>query len=187
MHLQEITDYIELLAMQLDKLLKVIKHSDPTAESKKVLLYKKYQENLELLVNRIKDDYSWQEIQYIINDHSNSVAKIEQESRRIVLQKIKKDLEKYFIETHVLPEFNASETSQKRKKRIKKVGTKNKAPFTDKYRKHYTKESILDMVQMTQKQVAARSVLKHVIAKFNKLNPDRFESKINEFLKKEKE
>jgi hypothetical protein len=187
MHSQEITGYIELLVMQLDKLLKVINHSDPTAESKKVLLYKKYQENLELLVNSIKEDYTWQEIQNIINDHPNIAAKINQESRIIVIQKIKKDLEKYFIETHVLPEFSAANSNQKRKKRVKKVIAKSEAPFTDKYDKHYTKESILDMVQMTQKQVAARSILKLVIKKFNNLDPDRFESKINEFLQKEKE
>ncbi|MBT4289527.1 MAG: hypothetical protein HOD92_19555 [Deltaproteobacteria bacterium] len=186
MHLHEIITYIELLAMQLEKLLKVINHSDPTAASKKVLLYNKYQENLELLVNNLKTDYSWQELQHLIKDQPEITAKIESENKKGVIQKITKDLEKYFIEEHVLPEFTASNQFQKSKKTIKKPIRKNKAPVVDKYKKHYTKESILDMVQMTHKQVAARSVLKQVIAKFNQINPDRFESKINEFLQKEK-
>ena len=183
MQLHEIIAYVELLAMQLEKLLKVINHSDPTAASKKVLLYNKYQENLELLVNNLKIDYSWPELQSLIKEQPGIIAKIEPENRTVVIQKITKDLEKYFIEEHVLSEFSTPAPS---KKKIKKTAVKNKAPVIDKYKKHYTKESILDMVQMTHKQVAARGILKQVIAKFNQMNPDRFESKINDFLQKEK-
>lgn len=186
MLLSEIIDQLESLALQLEKLLKVINHSDPTAATKKVILYKKYQENLKNLVSSVKPFYSWQELQNAFKN-SKVGSKIEVSNQKVVLKKIEKDLEVYFIEAHVLTEFDAPVKARKRKKLIKKAPLKKRpvAPEKDNH-KHYTKENIMEMVLSTKKQIAARSRLKNAISKIKQLNPDRLETKINEYLLKVK-
>ncbi len=50
---------VDSLALQLEKLLKVINHSDPSAEKMKHVLYKKYKSNLTHLAHDIKQNLSF--------------------------------------------------------------------------------------------------------------------------------
>ena len=179
-------DAVVSLAQQLEKLLKVINHSDPTADSKKKLLHAKYQQNIKRFSAIIKEQHTWKEIHDYIQRLSKQKLPLADGVKEVIIRKILNDLESEFITKHELTEFSSTERKFQRKRTKKSRNKPTPEPSVPQEPSRYTKESILELVQMTQKQVIARANLREFITKINDLNPDRFDDKIQNYIRKQK-
>lgn len=114
---------IEALALQLEKLLKVIKHSDPSAAQIKHLLYEKYKQKIAELAKEIRQATSWYEFnRYLDSLLLPDMLSVADDAREIVVKKLVKDFEAVFIERHQLSELSPPEPSDTRQReRIKKI------------------------------------------------------------------
>ena len=187
MTLQEILEFTNGLALQLEKLLKVINHSDPTAENKKILLHEKYQHKTHWLAENCKHVFAWQDLKISIYDHAEKNWDITPVNLRVIRNKIIKDLEQAFIEKPKFEEFSVSEHARIQQQiKQKKLKLKKQRAIQAGKPKRYTKESIMEMVQVNQRQRAARIHLRDLISRINELNPEKLEVQIKHFLQKEK-
>lgn len=171
------------LALQLSKLLKVIRHSDPTAKSKQELLFNKYKENLAQVAKLYCNQMPWSEFQKLIQLFLDQPdLSLEKEEKNIIVRRLIKDFESFFFKKPVLKEFD---------KPIDKL----KSPYTQKQRSVgsqsskkekkviYTRENIREMLIKTEQRRSAAADLKKIINKLNKLGPEILERKIAEALK----
>ncbi|MCP4757494.1 MAG: hypothetical protein GY866_42080 [Proteobacteria bacterium] len=196
----EYREDIHSLAAQLEKLLKVIRHSDPSAEELKHLLHQKYHRNLTVLAKNLKARFLWDDLRnYILNLKRDKDLKISGDNKETILKKLLKDFEGEFVSKQVLMEFSAPDPriiqkrvearrrlkeekerrereEQERREREEKA--KHQASTTE-----YSKESIMDMVQTTQKQRNARANLQKMIDAINRLDPQKLETRINQLAK----
>ena len=185
MGLDVYVDAVVSLALQLEKLLKVINHSDPSAESKKKLLYAKYLKDIKRFAEFVGGRYLWQDVQAFIRGLSNRKIPVADEVKEMIFGKILKDLENELSMKYTLQEFTEREpTFRRRRTKKRKKNLETPGPSWQKP-KHYTKDSIMELVQLTQKQVLARASLREFIAKVRKLNPDRIDSKIHQYIRKQ--
>ena len=106
MSLSQSRDQVISLALQLSKLLKVIRHSDPTAQSKTELLFKKYKENLAQVAKIYTNKMPWFEFQKMIQllmDHPDLT--LEKEEKSAIVTRLLKDFEEFFVHKPTLTEF----------------------------------------------------------------------------------
>lgn len=180
--MNEINDFRnDLLTLSgiLEKLLKVIRHSDPTAKSKQHLLYKKYQQKLQVITRRLKVSVSWETLQQTIKTlPTNSEFTVEKESTEVVLRKLLNDFEKEYVSKPVFQEFTASKGNGKPGKR-KPTRPKQMKPSPPPAPKEvYTEESLGEMVRLTRKQLHARGELRKLVDAINRIGPENIEEKI---------
>lgn len=165
---------IDALAAILEKLLKVINHSDPSAKNMKVVLYDKYKARLSELAGEIKDTASWSAFYaYLTEMFSEDSLSIGEESRAVVEKKLMKDFENEFIIKHELSEFSAPDpvdTKQRdRLRNIRKQIRNNRKHQNNSFNSH----DFVDMLQHKVKQKTAKSSLDKLVKAFNKIDlPD---------------
>jgi len=168
------------LAGQLGKLLKVIRHSDPSAEELKHLLYKKYQQRLADLVKKTKTQFEWIEFRDFVNDllKNNKFSGFD-DNNNVILNKLLKDFENKFVEKQVLTEFTPPDPEHIRK--IIKSRQKNKSLSKNRPEEtiNYQTDDIMEMIEYTQKRRQAKASLEKLVNAVKKLNPQSLEQKIN--------
>lgn len=162
---------IEALAFQLEKLLKVINHSDPSAEQIKHQLYEKYKRNLSLLISELKTSTSWFEVnRYLDSLRATDILTIEEETREIVVNKLIKDFEDAFIVRHQLSELTPPDPvdsyQQRRLKRIRKQIRTNRQRHTSPLKT----TDLGDMIMLKNQQKTAKQNLDRLIKAFNKID-----------------
>jgi len=175
---------ITSLASQLQKLLKVIRHSDPTAEEMKHLLHDKYQHHLSTVAGQAKQQFLWDEFRKYLQDLIRPEnIDISAENAAAIRRKLISDFENQFIARQILNEFSPPDPKEIR--RQQEIRKRRKAYLARKAEaeKSYTKEEIMEMVQTTRQQRQARSELKNLIEAIRKLDPQKIENKINQFIK----
>jgi len=172
---------INSLASQLHKLLKVIRHSDPSASELKHLLYDKYRKHLVTTAKQVKEHYQWDDFRdYLLSQADLNGSQPFDDSEQVIKKKLVNDFEKEFVAKHVLAEFSSPDPEEirrqreirKREKAIKANRVQTEEPFT--------KEKIMDMVQAKQKQRQGRSNLQSLIAAIRKIDPQKIEIKISQ-------
>ncbi len=95
------------LALQLEKILKVMKHSDPTAKNKKLILYEKYKKNLADLSKILEKEFLWQDVHKMIEKlQKDSVFPVAEDVLQLITDKLLHDFEKEFIKKPELTEFS---------------------------------------------------------------------------------
>ena len=166
---------IDALAAILEKLLKVINHSDPSAKNMKVVLYDKYKVRLSELAQEVKESTSWSTFYaYLTDFFSGNSFSIDEESKEVVVNKLMKDFENEFIVKHELSEFSAPDpidTRQKdRLRKIRKQIRTNRKHQNNSFHSH----DFVDMLQHKVKQKTAKSSLDKLVKAFNKIDlPDK--------------
>ncbi len=166
---------IDALAAILEKLLKVINHSDPSAKNMKVVLYDKYKARLSELAEEVKQSSSWSSFYAYLNElFSGNSLSIGEESKNVVVKKLMKDFENEFIVKHELSEFSAPDpidTKQKdRLRKIRKQIRNNRKHQNNSFNSH----DFVDMLQHKVKQKTAKSSLEKLVKAFNKIDlPDK--------------
>jgi hypothetical protein len=162
---------IDALAALLEKLLKVINHSDPSAKNMKVVLYEKYKTRLSELSAEIKQTTSWSVFYAYLNDLlSSDSLPISEESKETVVAKLMKDFESEFIVKHELSEFSPPDpidTSQRdRLRKIRKQIRNNR-----KYQHNsFDTRDIVDLMHHKVQQKTAKNSLEKLVKAFNKID-----------------
>jgi len=179
----EIKQEIYSLAAQLEKLLKVINHSDPTAKNKKLVLHEKYKRHLEVVAGAAKKHYRWDDVMRLINTTSNSADfPIAEDVNKIITKKLLKDFEDQFVSRYVLNEFTAPDPGdEKQKERIRRIRNQIRTNRKNSEKK-YTRDNLLEIVQLRDQQRCARKSLDKLINAVNKLNPEVLEAQIKQFI-----
>ena len=176
---------INSLASQLQKLLKVIRHSDPSAEELKHLLHDKYQNHLSTVARQIKERFLWEDFRDFLLSQSGIDDSIELgENSSVIRNKLISDFEKQFVAKQILNEFSPPDPEIIRRQREERKRRKElKARQAAAAEKQFSKENIIEMVQTTQKQRQARSELKSLIEAIRKIDPEKIENKISQSIK----
>ncbi|MBU2511754.1 hypothetical protein KJ966_10460 [bacterium] len=182
--MNNLTNYheaIHSLASQLEKLLKVIGHSDPSAERMKHVLYDKYKENLSDIAGDLKPLFSWSALlQYLNRLKISDNLLVSPEQRETIVNKMIKDFEGEFVLKHELSEFSAPnpvDTRQKeRLKRIRKQIRNNRKS----QEQIQTQNSLFEMVQFKNQQKTAKDSLNKLVKALNKISPQKLEVPINQ-------
>lgn len=172
-----------ILASKLEKVIKVMKHSDPTAKSKKNVLYHKYRQNLNDIAEEFKQFYQWEDVKNFLEKtlHEYS-SKIDGDNRDIIKKKIIGDFESEFIAKPVLKELKPPDPTLLNKKvlsRKKKKAIKEKKAFSV---EKYDRDKIMDMVKSTQKKRQGQLQLQSIINAIKKIDPEKIENKINNLI-----
>jgi len=177
-------DILSLMA-QLQKLLKVIHHSDPTAEELKHVLYQKYRSHLASSAARLRRRFHWNEFQrFFTMVTTDTDGLFSLESRDIIVRKLLKDFEAEFVNRLQLNELKPPDPKElKRQIRSRQILKEVRAMRSAEAEKPYDREMIMDMVQATQRRRKARSDLQKIVAAFKKVDPEKLEIKINQSLK----
>jgi len=166
---------IQLLtfANQLGKLLKVIHHSDPSAEAMKKPLYKKYQQALDEFFEMNQDMVPWGEMQRLVAGlRTMKEFTLDREIGSVVLRKLSKDLQEKYTEPHELTEFSKPTSVPTRKaQRPKAAPIRSTTPGP-------TPELLIQMAQLDKRQQQAANSLKGMIDAINRLDPLFLEKKI---------
>ncbi len=175
------------LAAQLERLLKVINHSDPSAETKKHLLYDKYKSRLSGLSQRIKCQFSWAYLQdYLLELYKSNDITIDTEVKDIIFNKLLKDFENEFVSRHVLTELSPPEpTDSRQKERIKSI-RKRIRENRKSQKKVYTRENLMEMVQLRNQQRDAKKSLDKLVNAINKIDSSDLETYIKKTINSEK-
>lgn len=171
---------IDALAGQLDKLLKVINHSDPSAAQLKHVLYDKYKSQVTHIAKSIKGHISWSVFySYLTGLMDSGSLTIPPENRVVIVKKLIRDFEDVFVVRHQLNEFSEPDPvdlhQQNRLKKIRKQirnNRKKKEPVVD-------HRDLYEMMQQKHQQKAAKKNLDRLIKAMNKINPQEIEEKIN--------
>lgn len=193
-HFEEITALIQ----QLDKLLKVMRHSDPSAEGKRMLLYEKYQQQMSFLAKELKNNYSWSEVKgYLTTDLFKSPSFIEEEILKIISGKLIKDFEKLFFLKPVLKEFSQPSPELKKEQKKPTVTIRRYKRIVPVFQEdenqekegmdeeRYTREDIMEMAQKSHKKRQAFSELRLLVDAIKRVGPESIETKIiQEVIKK---
>jgi len=176
---------IDSLASKLHKLLKVIRHSDPSAEELKHLLHEKYQNQLTSIARKVKERYLWEDFrEYIVSQIESDSSALNGENSAAIRKKLISDFEKQFIARQVLSEFSAPDPKEIRRRREARERRRKEAEARmAASEKKYSKSAILEMVQTTRQQRQARTKLKGLIDAIRKADPQKIETKISQSLK----
>ena len=173
---------ILLLASILDKLWKIIHHSDPSADEKKSLFYEKYMNKIERIANKLLIVCSWEEVQKEINtilsEHRNL---FEKENLQVIEKKLKKDFQSFYVKKPVFQEFKQEKKSSEF---IKPRAVKRKyPPLKKKEDAAFTKDSLMDMVKLNKEQRKAKNDLMRVVEKIREIGPEKIEKRINSLMR----
>lgn len=171
---------IETLAIQLDKLLKVINHSDPSADHMKHLLYEKYKAKITEIAQLVKQQISWAVFyEYLIGLQKKGSLSIPPENQTVIIKKLIRDFEDIFVVKHKLFEFEEPEPvdirQQNRLRKIRKQIRSNrkiKEPEVN-------HGDLYEMMQQKHQQKAAKRNLDRLVKAMNKINPQEIEEKVN--------
>jgi len=168
--LRQYQQEIEALATQLEKLLKVINHSDPSAEKMKYVLYEKYKLKLADLAREIKVTISWTALNHYLEKlTSSSSFPVDEDSREVVINKLVKDFEGEFIVRHELSEFSAPDPVDERQKhRIRRIRQQiriNRLKKTN----NFKADDIVDMYHLKFQQKTAKKSLDKLVKAFSKI------------------
>lgn len=187
---------IVYLSNLLEKLLKVIRHSDPTADQRKKVLYRKYKTLMERLSLKLRNSKSWEEIRYYLMQlQSDPNIGSDEETRKIVIEKLLKDLEEKFYVRPKLTEFappSSSKINPKPKSIHRPTPPRQSSPEEEEEddldtlepQKSFTKEDLMEMaVSAQQKQQARQDLGRLVEAIRNKIDPEKLEKKIELYQK----
>jgi hypothetical protein len=175
---------INSLASQLQKLLKVIRHSDPSAEEMKRLLHEKYQGHLESVAKQAKEQFLWVEFRKFLMSFINPEnTDILIENATAIRKKLVNDFEKQFVAKQVLNELAAPDPDDIRRQRELRKRRKAYLARQAEAEKPYSKEEIMDMVQTTRKQYQAKSELQNLISAIRRMDPQKIENKISQSIK----
>lgn len=171
---------INNLASQLEKLLKVINHSDPSAEKMKHVLYNKYKTQLDTIADNIKRSTSWTEFYtFLLSQKKENNLPVAKENEQLILKKLIKDFEDLFIERHQLSELSPPEpTDVRQKERIKRIRKQIRTNRKAKA-KIYPKDDIIEMVQMKNKEKQGKKSLDKLIKAINKVDPNKIDKHLN--------
>jgi len=184
--MKEINKYqynILILASKLEKVIKVIKHSDPTAQTKKNLLYNKYKQNLNYLAEEFKQLYLWEDVkEFLEKTLLNSSSKIDSDNLKLIKNKLINDFESEFIEKPVLEELAPPDPALLNKKILKRKKKKAIVEKKEIFVEKYDKEKIMDMVKSTQKKRQGKLQLQSIINAIKKIDPEIIESKITNLM-----
>lgn len=179
-------DDINSLASQLQKLLKVIRHSDPSAEELKHLLHEKYQDHLSSIAREAKERFSWEEFcKFLRSQTTPDRSDVLGENSAVIQKKLISDFEKRFVARQVLNEFSPPDPEEIRRQRELRRRRKEYRARQAEAEKQFSKEQIIEMVQTTRKQRQARSELQSLIQAIRKIDPQKIESKISQSIKPE--
>lgn len=167
---------IHTLATQLEKLMKVINHSDPTAERMKHLLYEKYKEQMTATATCLKPLFSWSALlDYLVRLKQSDSFLIASEHKEKIMNKLIKDFEAEFISKHKLAEFAAPDPvdlkQKKRLQRIRKQIRNNRKPKEHTHMQH----SVFEMMQYKNQQKTAKSSLDKLVRAFNRIDPQELD------------
>ncbi len=172
---------INSLASQLHKLLKVIRHSDPSASELKHLLYDKYRKHLVTIAQQVKEHYQWDDFRdYLLSQTDLNGSQPFDDSEQVIKNKLINDFEKEFVAKHVLAEFSSPDPEiirQQREIRKRRKAIKANRVLAE---ERYSKEKIMEMVQAKQKQRQGRSNLQNLIEAIRKIDPQKIENKISQ-------
>lgn len=184
--LSKYRDDIYSLTSQLQKLLKVIRHPDPSASALKHLLYDKYQTHLITIARQIKGQYLWDDFRdFLLSQiHPNDTSTIG-ESQEVVRKKLINDFEKEFVAKPVLAEFTSPDPMEIRRQRESRQRKKALKANRASVEEQYSKEKIMEMVQVKQQQRQAHSELQSLIEAIRKIDPQKIEKKIKQSLNSE--
>jgi patatin-like phospholipase/acyl hydrolase len=176
-------DVLNLVA-QLQKLLKVINHSDPTAQELKHTLYRKYRRQLANSAERFKRRYHWNEFQHlltkIIADPSDPAT---MESRNMINQKLLNDFEQQFIVRPAFSEFNPPDPDEvKERIRARQFRQQIKAQQEAAANKCYNREDIMNMARDSQQKRQASHNLQKIIAACKKIDLRKLEDSLQQYL-----
>ena len=175
-HLKRYSQKIDLLATQLEKLLKVINHSDPSAENVKHVLYDKYKLTLSDLAEEIKSNTTWSTFNLFLTDHLHSDLHIDGDAREIVSRKLIKDFENEFITRHELSEFAKPDPGkQVQRERIRQI-RKQIRTNRKQQKKAYPGYDVTDMLKTKNQEKQGKSSLDKLVKIFSKIDPARFEN-----------
>lgn len=171
---------IDTLAVQLDKLLKVINHSDPSADHMKHVLYNKYKAQVSEVAEAVKKQLSWSVFyEYLTGLLKKESLSIPPENQTVIIKKLIRDFEDIFVVKHQLDEFTEPEPvdtqQQSRLRKIRKqirTNRKKKEPEVN-------HRDLYEMMQQKHQQKAAKKNLDRLIKAMNKINPNEIEEKIN--------
>ncbi len=162
---------IDTLATLLEKLLKVINHSDPSAKNMKVVLYDKYKARLSTLAEEIKEIFSWSVFYSYLNElFSNNSLSINEDSTETVVKKLIKDFENEFVVRHELSELSPPDpVDTRQRERIRRIRnqirknrrTQSNAPIG---------VDIIEMMQQKVQQKTAKSSLDKLVKAFSKID-----------------
>ncbi len=172
---------IHSLANQLEKLLKVISHSDPSADRMKHVLYDKYKENLSNLAEELKAVFSWS----ALLEYLNRLKKLESllvspDQRETIVNKLIKDFEGEFVLKHELSEFSTpNPVNSRQKERLRRIRKqiRNNRKSNEQIQ---VQNSLFEMVQFKNQQKAAKSSLTKLVKALNKINPQKLEAQVNQ-------
>lgn len=177
-------DDLTSLASQLQKLLKVIRHSDPSAVEMKHLLHDKYQDQLSSVAKQAKQEFPWDEFRkYLQSLVSPEQIDINTEYVAAIRTKLINDFEKQFVAKQVLDELTPPDPKEIR--RQQEIRKRRKAYLARKAEAEnsYTKEQIMEMVQITRQQRQARSELQSLIDAIRKMDPQKIENRLTQSIK----
>lgn len=175
---------IESLAAQLQKLLKVIRHSDPSADELKHQLHRKYQNHLSRIASQVKERFLWEDFRgFLVAEVKTAIGEGAGENRSAIQKKLISDFEKQFIERPVLHEFSPPDPIEIQRRRELRRKRKAYLERQSKAQNQFSKHEILEMVQTTRQQHQARSKLQSLISAIRKIDPVKIETKINQSIK----
>lgn len=164
-------DICSLVAL-LEKLLKVINHSDPSANRMKLVLFDKYKKKITSVAGEIKMSFSWEILnRYLERSDKNGTFAISPENRTVILNRLRRDFEEEFYTKQVLDEFTQEEPvrdpQQDRIRKIRKQIKKNRKIQS----KPFVEEDFSEMIRFRNNQREARRSLDKLVRALNKIKP----------------
>lgn len=182
--LNQYKDDINSLTSQLQKLLKVIRHSDPSAEEMKHLLHKKYQNHLSAVARKAKERFLWTDFRnFLVSQVNPEVQSIPGEHSAAIRKKLIGDFEKQFIDRQVLNEFTPPDPQEIKQQRELRKRRKAYLARQAEAEKPYSKDEIMEMVTKTRQQRQARNELQGLIEAIRKMDPEKIENTITQSIK----
>ncbi len=168
---------INTLAGQLGKLLKVINHSDPSADTVKHVLYDKYKSTLSAMAAEIKTHTSWSSFNLYLEELKKGNRLILEDGiKEVVYRKLIKDFEDEFITRHKLAEFAApNPENQIQKERLRRIRQQIRSN-RKKQKNPLPANDIGELFRIKNREKKAKSSLDKLVKVFNNLDPKRFES-----------
>lgn len=180
---QTIENQILPLAGILDKLWKIIQHSDPSASQKKRVFYEKYNEKLIKIAKDLKLTFQWDDIQHALNNATADSISVSPDHLDLIRKKLTKDLSDAILQKHELPSFEKPDPSVRKPREKMTVKRQRMFKKQDLEQEPYTRETLMDMVQQTKSAVKAKKELEQVIQKIRQIGPEIIEAKIKKLIK----
>ncbi|MGK0289585.1 MAG: hypothetical protein ACI86H_001030 [bacterium] len=183
--MEDFQEVLSRVLLTLEKLRKILKHSDPSAEVKKKVVWEKYLTQMTSLVETIKrSGITWvvlekEVIKTIQADH----LRVHPDAQPIIRNRVLKDLNERLFPKVDLPDFSSEPKRKKIIPSVKKKKVSLRDTREDQYKKDYSKNDLMDMVKKAQNQRKARQELSVFIKNVKTFGTKRLESKIQAIAK----